>query len=54
MDYLNSKQAPDENYASELQELFTIGIGDDSLYTENDVIAAARVLTGWRINDRSA
>lgn len=49
--YLNSRQAPDENYARELQELFSIGKGDDSLYTEDDVIAAARVLTGWRIND---
>lgn len=49
--YLNSRQAPDENYARELQELFTIGQGNDPLYTENDVIAAARVLTGWRIND---
>ncbi|HLG40503.1 MAG TPA: DUF1800 domain-containing protein, partial [Chitinophagaceae bacterium] len=49
--YVNSKQAPDENYARELQELFTVGRGNDSLYTENDVIAAARVLTGWRIND---
>ena len=49
--YLNSKQAPDENYAREMQELFAIGKGDDSLYTEDDVIAAARVLTGWRIND---
>jgi uncharacterized protein (DUF1800 family) len=48
--YVNSKQAPDENYAREMQELFTIGRGPDSLYTENDVIAAARVLTGWRIN----
>ncbi len=49
--YLNSKQAPDENYAREMQELFTVGKGNDSLYTEDDVIAAARVLTGWRIND---
>ncbi|MBL0305087.1 MAG: DUF1800 domain-containing protein [Chitinophagaceae bacterium] len=49
--YLNSRQAPDENYARELQELFSIGKGDDSHYTEDDVIAAARVLTGWRIND---
>lgn len=49
--YLNSKQAPDENYAREFQELFTIGKGNDSLYTEDDVIAAARVLTGWRITD---
>jgi len=48
--YLNSKLAPDENYGRELQELFTIGKGPDSLYTENDVIAAARVLTGWRID----
>ncbi len=48
--FLNSKQAPDENYAREFQELFTIGKGNDSLYTEDDVIAAARVLTGWRIN----
>ncbi|MGZ5220711.1 MAG: DUF1800 family protein, partial [Chitinophagaceae bacterium] len=35
--YLNSKQAPDENYAREMQELFTIGKGNDSLYTEDDV-----------------
>ncbi|MBC7874875.1 MAG: DUF1800 domain-containing protein [Ferruginibacter sp.] len=48
--FLNSKLAPDENYAREMQELFTIGKGPDSFYTENDVIAAARVLTGWRIN----
>lgn len=51
--YLNSKLAPDENYAREMQELFTVGRGPDSLYTENDVIAAARVLTGWRINSQT-
>ncbi|MCP9752981.1 DUF1800 domain-containing protein [Ferruginibacter sp. HRS2-29] len=49
--YLNSKLAPDENYAREFQELFTIGLGNDSHFTENDVIAAARVLTGWRIRN---
>ncbi|MFT3846535.1 MAG: DUF1800 domain-containing protein [Lacibacter sp.] len=49
--YLNSKLAPDENYARELQELFTIGKDATASYTENDVIAAARVLTGWRIHD---
>ncbi|HPZ87256.1 MAG TPA: DUF1800 domain-containing protein, partial [Flavihumibacter sp.] len=49
--YLNSKKAPDENFARELQELMTVGKGTDSLYTENDVIAAAKVLTGWRIDD---
>lgn len=48
--YLNSKLAPDENFARELQELMTVGKGLDSLYTESDVIEAARVLTGWRIN----
>ena len=46
--HLNSKTAPDENYARELQELFTLGKGPDSQYTEDDVKAAARVLTGWR------
>lgn len=49
--YLNSKKAPDENFARELQELMTVGKGPDSLYTEEDVVAAARVLTGWRIAD---
>ena len=46
----NSKTAPDENYARELFELFTLGKGVDSKYTEDDVKAAARVLTGWSIN----
>lgn len=48
--YLNSKAAPDENYARELQELFTVGKGPDSKFTEDDVKAAARILTGFRIN----
>ena len=48
--YLNSKDAPDENYARELQELFTIGKDTPNHYTEEDVVAAARVLTGWRVN----
>ncbi|MGB3468681.1 MAG: DUF1800 family protein, partial [Cyclobacteriaceae bacterium] len=42
----NNKEAPDENYARELQELFCIGKGSGSGYTEEDVRAAARVLTG--------
>lgn len=46
----NTKQAPDENYARELQELFCLGKGPDSKYTEDDVKAAARVLTGWRVS----
>ncbi len=46
----NSKRAADENYARELQELFTLGKGEGSKYTETDVQQAARVLTGYRIN----
>ncbi len=48
--YLNTASAPDENYGRELQELFTIGKGPDSKYTESDVKEAAKVLTGWQIN----
>lgn len=52
--YLNgeksTKTAPDENYGRECQELFVIGKGPDSGYTEADVKAAAKVLTGWQVN----
>ena len=48
--YLNTKTAPDENYGRELQELFTMGKGPNSKYTEPDVKAAAQVLTGYRID----
>lgn len=50
----NSKTGPNENYARELLELFTIGKGeaagpgDYTNYTEDDVVAIARALTGWR------
>lgn len=44
----NQKGAPDENFARELQELFTLGKENNPNYTEDDVKAAARVLTGWR------
>ncbi len=46
---VNTKKAPDENYGRELQELFCVGKGTGSGYTEDDVKAAARVLTGWNI-----
>ncbi len=56
--YLNGNQntavAPNENYARELLELFTIGKGpiagpgDYTNYTEDDVVEMAKVLTGWR------
>jgi len=50
----NTKNAPNENYARELLELFTIGKGelagpgDYTTFTEDDVREIARVLTGWR------
>jgi uncharacterized protein (DUF1800 family) len=40
----NRKGAPNENYARELMELFTLGRGN---YTERDVREAARAFTGW-------
>ncbi|MDF7809851.1 DUF1800 domain-containing protein [Hymenobacter sp. YC55] len=58
--YLNGNQstanAPNENYGRELLELFTVGKGpligpvNYTNYTEADVQAAAKVLTGWRDN----
>jgi uncharacterized protein (DUF1800 family) len=40
----NNKEHPNENFARELMELFTCGIGN---YTEQDVREAARAFTGW-------
>lgn len=48
--YLNTKTAPDENYGRELQELFTVSKDTSPTYLEDDVKAAAHVLTGWRVN----
>lgn len=42
--YRNRKGSPNENYARELMELFTLGIGH---YTEQDIKQAARAFTGW-------
>lgn len=44
----SNKRAPNENFARELLELFTLGAGNG--YTENDVREAARALTGFRGN----
>jgi uncharacterized protein (DUF1800 family) len=41
---LNTRQRPQENFGREILELFTMGVGH---YTEADVVAAARVFTGW-------
>ncbi|MEZ5372763.1 MAG: DUF1800 domain-containing protein [Microthrixaceae bacterium] len=40
-----------ENYARELLELHTVGV--DGGYTEDDVVATARLLTGWTINPQT-
>lgn len=44
---LSRKETPDENYAREVQELFTVGKRPFSKFTEGDVQAAARLLVGW-------
>jgi uncharacterized protein (DUF1800 family) len=46
----SKKQAPNENYARELMELFTLGEGH---YTEGDIHEAARAFTGWTIDRKN-
>ena len=41
---VNTKDSPNENFAREIMELFTMGVGN---YTESDVQEAARAFTGW-------
>jgi uncharacterized protein (DUF1800 family) len=43
----NRKQHPNENFAREVMELFTLGRGN---YTEDDIKEAARSFTGWGFN----
>ncbi|GHO49466.1 DUF1800 domain-containing protein [Ktedonospora formicarum] len=43
----SSNKQPNENYARELMELFTLGLGH---YTQQDVFNGAAALTGWRLN----
>lgn len=42
----STKEHPNENYARELMELFSMGVGN---YTETDVRESARAFTGWRV-----
>jgi uncharacterized protein (DUF1800 family) len=42
----NTKGKPQENFAREIMELFTMGVGN---YTEPDVYAGARVFSGWNL-----
>lgn len=46
----STKQAPNENYARELMELFTLGLGH---YTQQDVYQGAAALTGWHVRGTS-
>ncbi len=43
----STREHPNENYARELMELFTIGVGN---YSEDDVRESARAFTGWRVS----
>jgi uncharacterized protein (DUF1800 family) len=43
----NVKAHPNENYAREVMELFSLGVGN---YTEHDIREAARAFTGWHTN----
>jgi uncharacterized protein (DUF1800 family) len=45
------KGKPNENYARELMELFSLGIGN---YTEQDIREAARAFTGWQLANGKA
>jgi uncharacterized protein (DUF1800 family) len=44
----NKAAKPNENYARELMELFTLGVGN---YTQTDVTEVARALTGWSVQN---
>ncbi|AXK36034.1 DUF1800 domain-containing protein [Streptomyces armeniacus] len=46
----NTAEAPNENLARELMELFVLGVGN---YGEQDVREAARSLTGWAVNRKT-
>ena len=49
--HLSKKGKPNENYARDVMELFSLGIGH---YTETDIREAARAFTGWDIDDGKA
>ncbi|MCB0528819.1 MAG: DUF1800 domain-containing protein [Saprospiraceae bacterium] len=46
---LNEKGKPNENYARELMELFTMG--ESNGYTQADIVEMAKALTGWQADD---
>lgn len=59
MDFLdtvrNRRKTPNENYARELMELFTLGVEDETgapNYAQEDIVEIARAFTGWRLDDK--
>ncbi|GIW40663.1 MAG: hypothetical protein KatS3mg076_1240 [Candidatus Binatia bacterium] len=51
----NKKAEPNENYAREFLELFTLGVADlqgQPTYEQEDIVQIARAFTGWRVDDR--
>ena len=53
----NRKGKPNENFARELLELFSLGIADGEgkpTYTETDVREVARAFTGWGLDARAS
>ncbi|MBC8173305.1 MAG: DUF1800 domain-containing protein [Chitinophagales bacterium] len=46
----NKKDSPNENFAREVLELFSLGEGN--IYTEQDIKEAARAFTGWTVNKK--
>ena len=58
MDFLdtlrNRPKTPNENYARELLELFSLGVVDEAgqtNYAQEDIVQIARAFTGWRLDD---
>jgi uncharacterized protein (DUF1800 family) len=43
----NISESPNENFARELMELFSLGVGN---YSEQDIREAAKILTGWKVS----
>jgi hypothetical protein len=59
MDFLDTsgtaRRLPNENYARELLELFTLGVVDEAgvpNYAQEDIVQIARAFTGWRLDDK--
>ncbi|MEB2286058.1 MAG: hypothetical protein B6D46_03815 [Polyangiaceae bacterium UTPRO1] len=50
----NNAKTPNENYARELMELFSLGVVDEAgqpNYAQEDIVQIARAFSGWRLDD---